>query len=427
MLAAAMFCARPGFGAPALTTIQDVLYKADGTRFNGMLSIAWTGFQSGDSSSIPTQQVEIDVVNGAFKVHLVPTTSASAGANYTVTYTSQGKYQFAEVWAVPLSSAPLRVRDVRVSSGSVVGTPPPVLTQILIGDVSGLSNELALRPLRGTGYAPSRAAVINSSGQVDGAAGGSSDCIHVDGSSGACGSAGGSGYAAYADGENPTGTVDGANRTFTLRFSPSPSASLALYRNGILQKQGLDYTLSGLTVTFVTGAVPQPGDVIAAFYRYGDPANPLAAFTGPQVICSSAGQSTSATALTPLGTCTIPGHVISVGDRIEIRFDYAHTGNSTGFNTLVQWGSTALLSRSFPATETVLSGRSSAAVAAGGTQTSTESWGAAAAYTITMGIPADDIANAITIRFSAQMAASTTDAIALREFTVVRYPAQSNP
>ena len=45
--------------APALTTIQDILYRADGTRFNGALTITWTDFQSGDDNPIPSQGLTV--------------------------------------------------------------------------------------------------------------------------------------------------------------------------------------------------------------------------------------------------------------------------------------------------------------------------------------------------------------------------------
>ena len=41
-------------GQPALTTIQDILYRADGTRFTGTMFITYSPFQSGDTSSIAT-------------------------------------------------------------------------------------------------------------------------------------------------------------------------------------------------------------------------------------------------------------------------------------------------------------------------------------------------------------------------------------
>ncbi len=253
--------------APALTTIQDVLYKADGSRFNGTITITWNNFQTGDDNPIPAQGLSLAVVNGFLKVRLAPTTNASAGANYTVKYASQGQYIFSETWAVPYSTYTLRIRDVRVGTGTVVGAPPPITTQVLIADVSGLSNELSARPMRGSGYSPGRAVVINSGGQLDAAAGNLSDCLRVDGSSGPCGT-GGDSSVAYADAETPSGLVNSINTSYTLNFTPDPAASLAFFRNGVLMKQGADYTLNGNVVTFYTASAPQTGDLLTASYRY---------------------------------------------------------------------------------------------------------------------------------------------------------------
>jgi hypothetical protein len=35
-----------------------------------------------------------------------------------------------------------------------------------------------------------------------------------------------------------------------------------------LQKAAFDYSLSGVTVTFLSGATPQPADTLIAEYRY---------------------------------------------------------------------------------------------------------------------------------------------------------------
>jgi hypothetical protein len=64
------------------------------------------------------------------------------------------------------------------------------------------------------------------------------------------------------------GTIDGTNVVFTLANPPSPAAGLVLFRNGVAQKNGLDYTLAGSTITFVTAATPQAGDTLLAWYRY---------------------------------------------------------------------------------------------------------------------------------------------------------------
>ena len=53
---------------PPLTTIQDVLYKADGTRFNGIAIIAWTSFEAADTSNIATQSVTAKIVDGNLRV-----------------------------------------------------------------------------------------------------------------------------------------------------------------------------------------------------------------------------------------------------------------------------------------------------------------------------------------------------------------------
>src|SRR5512135_3933117 len=84
-------------GQPALTTIQDVLYRADGTRFTGTMFITYNSFLAGDTSNIATANLTLPIVNGVLRVQLVPTTTASAGAQYSITYHSQGIDQFTEI------------------------------------------------------------------------------------------------------------------------------------------------------------------------------------------------------------------------------------------------------------------------------------------------------------------------------------------
>lgn len=67
--------------------------------------------------------------------------------------------------------------------------------------------------------------------------------------------------------EVPTGTVNGSAGPFTLAFTPVVGSE-QVYVNGVLQNQGNgnDYTISGATITFLTGAFPQSGDVILVNY-----------------------------------------------------------------------------------------------------------------------------------------------------------------
>jgi len=40
-----------------------------------------------------------------------------------------------------------------------------------------------------------------------------------------------------------------------------------LYRNGLIQSSGVDFTLSGSALTFLSGSVPKSGDIVSAYYR----------------------------------------------------------------------------------------------------------------------------------------------------------------
>jgi hypothetical protein len=77
---------------------------------------------------------------------------------------------------------------------------------------------------------------------------------------------GGSGNFAYD--ETTSGTLDGSNTTFTLAHTPNPSSSLILTNNGqVLTGGGVDYTLSGDTITMVNA--PVSTDILRAkSYQY---------------------------------------------------------------------------------------------------------------------------------------------------------------
>lgn len=68
--------------------------------------------------------------------------------------------------------------------------------------------------------------------------------------------------------ETPSGTINGSNATFTLANTPT-SGSEEVFVNGVLQElgSGKDYTISGGTITFESGAVPETGDVLRVSYR----------------------------------------------------------------------------------------------------------------------------------------------------------------
>lgn len=231
----------------------------------------------------------------------------------------------------------------------------------------------------------------------------------------------------FSDAESPNGTADGTNAAFTLSFAPSPVDSLILFRNGLLQKHGVDFALAGNVVTFFSGSIPQSGDQLVGSYRYGNPSNPLGTLTAAQVICSSSGSSTSSTTSTLLGSCTIPAGLLTVGDRLEVQFHYLHSGATTPFTGEFRWGATTILSRTSVAAEIALAGHLSFSVLGSGQSWAAQSWGNTFALASAVGSAAENPSLSLTISFRGQMAGTTSDLVTLGNFTVVRYPAQTNP
>jgi hypothetical protein len=416
----------PLLAGPVLTTIQDVIYNADGTPYNGFAVITWTPFVAGDTSQIATQSVTVNITGGNLFVQLVPTTNATPAGYYTVVFTSAGNDQFTETWAVPPSTTPLRVQAVMLSQGAGGAPPAPLITgnsPIPESGVIGLLADLAARPLSGAAYAPAHAAMIDSTGVLEAVSGNVTDCVHVDGSSGPCGTAG-SGTAGpnFTDAEVPAGALNGANVSFTVSAVPLPTSSLYLYRNGVLQKAGQDYTLSGNSIQFLTGSTPQTGDTLLASYRVtpaGTPQGP----PSPQILCAGTGAATSSTSLSTLGTCTIQAGTIQPGDRVKIDFDFSHEGTLTGFTFTVNWGNTVLVQRNGAAGDAFISGWAEAGANTSACQLSVQSWGTVLGLAAGVENAYDSLSFNIVLAFDGQMAATTTDTVTLRNFSVVRYPA----
>jgi hypothetical protein len=68
--------------------------------------------------------------------------------------------------------------------------------------------------------------------------------------------------------ETPSGTIDGANKVFTLAHAPL-AGTLQLFLNGQFVHPTAEYTLAGSTITFVTAPdVGFAGLPFTAVYRY---------------------------------------------------------------------------------------------------------------------------------------------------------------
>ena len=411
------------WAAPPLSTIRDTIYRANGSPFTGKLVIEWRSFEASDTSFIAKNQLELQITDGFLNARLVPTTTAAGNAYYRVRYFSaNGTIEFSEAWAVPPGTAPLRVRNVRIAD-PLLNPGPQVgnIIEVTIADVTALADELNVRPKKGLTYTSGRAAMIGEEGDIEAVVGDDQDCVRVNGTAGSCGGGTISQYLAgsFVDGQLPTGAIDGSNRDFTLAQSPNPVASLLLYRNGLLQKRTLDYTLSGNAIAFVPAATPQPGDVLIASYRTTGTSGTI-----PQTLYATVGITTSQATITSLGICSIPGGVLLPGDRVEVSFDFAHAGATVGYSFEVRWEASVVATHSAPTTSSAGTGRISLGVYAGGAQWSSQNWGHDSVMTTGAGSTNEILADPLTIDFRGQLAGATTDTLTLRNFTVMRIQAQ---
>ena len=383
-----------------------------------MLTIAWTTFEAIDHSQIMQQTATVTVVDGNLHVQLVPTTTATPAAMYTVTYNSDGRIQFQETWAVPSSVQALHVRDVRVVTAGI-GRRRHVGDNADAGDGRRGVDQ---RPGRASAEGAGVCGGTGGMGEPDGRAG------DRDGESAGL-RAGGRhvgpvrGRVAGIHGQRGAGRADGW-REHNVRAggAPNPAASVGLYRNGMLQKAGPDYSLSGNTITFVPAAVPQAGDTLLASYRTaGGSSSSGQLYPNPQVLCSGLGASTTSATMGSVGTCTIPSGFLGAGDRIEIRFDVEHQGSAGGYSFEARWGATTLVHRDAAAGDTLATGRADLALKATGAQVSHLTWGTSLAFTAGVGTAGDDyFGSPITIDLRAL--AAPGDTVTLRSYTVTRFP-----
>jgi hypothetical protein len=267
LLTCIVIAASVAFAQSTLTQIRDTINGADGSPFNGTVVITWNG-PTGPTAGAAPLSTSARVYNGALSVLLVPNSSSASSFYQVFYYNTNGLVMWSETWQVPNSSTPLTVAAVRGTStggggqtgsgggtgtgggtGSSGGSPnsgqyatlPISINQVtsLSANLASINYTLAMLASQMNGLSASSIAV--STGNTN-----------------------------FVDAESPVGTLNGSNTAFTLAQAPS-SGSLAIYRNGLLQSIGVDYTLNGASVTFLPTSVPRATDVLTAFYRVPGP------------------------------------------------------------------------------------------------------------------------------------------------------------
>lgn len=60
------------------------------------------------------------------------------------------------------------------------------------------------------------------------------------------------------------GAINGVNTVFVLPSAPTSAGSVEVFLDGLFQRQGVDYTILGATITFI--AAPAIGQFLDVFY-----------------------------------------------------------------------------------------------------------------------------------------------------------------
>ena len=106
---------------PALTTISDTVYRADGTAASGMALISWPSFVSAGGDTVAAGNLTVTIGPlGAFTAQLVPNVGASpAGTYYVVVFQLDDGTVRTEYWAVSTTS-PTTIAAVLATPGTGV-------------------------------------------------------------------------------------------------------------------------------------------------------------------------------------------------------------------------------------------------------------------------------------------------------------------
>ncbi|MCU1270949.1 MAG: putative autotransporter protein [Acidobacteriaceae bacterium] len=108
--------------SPALTTVTDTVYRADGSYAAGTLLVSWPAFTAATGATVAAGNKNVTLgPNGSFTAQLAPNVGATpAGTIYTVTYQLTDGTVKTENWSIGTTS-PETISQVRTLAGT--GTP----------------------------------------------------------------------------------------------------------------------------------------------------------------------------------------------------------------------------------------------------------------------------------------------------------------
>ena len=201
--------------APATTTVQDTVYKPDGTLASGSVVISWSPFLTADSKPVFGGTKTVTLTNGSLAVALTPNSGGTpSGTSYGVKFLQSGGVFFEETWVVPASS-PL-ANPAQPVSVTQAGTPGST-TYYYWCTATNASGETLLSPSRIT---------TTSHATLDGTNYNIITCATVSGATGykayrTTTSTAPSGTGLYLAGSSATTTINDQSNTLTSETIPT--------------------------------------------------------------------------------------------------------------------------------------------------------------------------------------------------------------
>jgi hypothetical protein len=135
---------------PAMTTISDVVYRADGRPAGGTLLISWPTFSTADGTAVAAGTKSVTLgAQGALSVELTPNIGAiPAGTYYTVVFQLSDGTVRTEYWVVPTSS-PTTIAAIRTTLGTTAAAQMASRQYVDIA-IAGKANDTSVVHLVGS-------------------------------------------------------------------------------------------------------------------------------------------------------------------------------------------------------------------------------------------------------------------------------------
>ena len=136
---------------PTMITINDVLYRADGTRARGTLLISWPAFTTANSAPVAAGTMDVALgPNGEVQIELAPNAGANpAGTYYKVVLKLEDGTTNTEYWVVPATS-PATITGIRSRMVPSSMAVQMVTREYVDSAVAGKANDAAVVHREGT-------------------------------------------------------------------------------------------------------------------------------------------------------------------------------------------------------------------------------------------------------------------------------------